>query len=158
MVKEGLIAQLETISKFFTNSTDCLSEEDSGFAPGEGMYTVAGHVAHAAQTIDWFMEGAFSADGFDLNFEKHIREAMACQSLTDARDRFKQAIGNALEVTGNNSDAEWQALLPADSIMGAVPRLVIISAISDHTAHHRGALTVYSRLIGKEPAMPYGAM
>jgi len=35
------------------------------------------------------------------------------------------------------------------------PRLVVIGAISDHTAHHRGALTVYARLLGKEPKMPY---
>jgi uncharacterized damage-inducible protein DinB len=26
----------------------------------------------------------------------------------------------------------------------------------EHTAHHRGALTVYSRLLGKVPPMPYG--
>jgi uncharacterized damage-inducible protein DinB len=26
----------------------------------------------------------------------------------------------------------------------------------EHTAHHRGALTVYSRLLGKVPLMPYG--
>jgi len=25
----------------------------------------------------------------------------------------------------------------------------------EHTAHHRGALTVYSRVLGKVPAMPY---
>jgi uncharacterized damage-inducible protein DinB len=26
----------------------------------------------------------------------------------------------------------------------------------EHTAHHRGALTVYSRKLGKVPPMPYG--
>ncbi len=26
---------------------------------------------------------------------------------------------------------------------------------SSHTAHHRGALAVYARLLGKVPAMPY---
>jgi uncharacterized damage-inducible protein DinB len=39
--------------------------------------------------------------------------------------------------------------------MGGVPRWSVVSAISDHTAHHRGALTVYSRLLGKVPVMPY---
>jgi hypothetical protein len=29
---------------------------------------------------------------------------------------------------------------------------------TDHTAHHRGALTVYSRLLGKVPKMPYADM
>ena len=39
--------------------------------------------------------------------------------------------------------------------MGGVPRAAILSGITDHTAHHRGALTVYARLLGKTPPMPY---
>jgi len=31
----------------------------------------------------------------------------------------------------------------------------VINAIVDHTAHHRGALSVYARLPGKVPMMPY---
>jgi len=42
----------------------------------------------------------------------------------------------------------------ADSVFGA-PRAAVVSGIADHTAHHRGALSVYARLIGKEPPMPY---
>jgi uncharacterized damage-inducible protein DinB len=40
-------------------------------------------------------------------------------------------------------------------VMGGAPRYAVISAIEDHTAHHRGALTVYSRLRGHVPTMPY---
>ena len=32
---------------------------------------------------------------------------------------------------------------------------VVVSAITDHTAHHRGALTVYARVSGLVPPMPY---
>jgi uncharacterized damage-inducible protein DinB len=39
--------------------------------------------------------------------------------------------------------------------MGGLPKHAIWTAVLDHTAHHRGALTVYSRLLGKVPAMPY---
>jgi uncharacterized damage-inducible protein DinB len=39
--------------------------------------------------------------------------------------------------------------------MGGVPRMAIFGAITDHTAHHRGALTVYARLAGAVPPMPY---
>ncbi|NJL28826.1 MAG: hypothetical protein HC897_13505 [Thermoanaerobaculia bacterium] len=39
--------------------------------------------------------------------------------------------------------------------MGGKPRAAIIGAIVDHTAHHRGTLTVYSRLLGYVPPMPY---
>ena len=33
--------------------------------------------------------------------------------------------------------------------------MAIASAITDHTAHHRGALTVYARVSGLVPPMPY---
>jgi uncharacterized damage-inducible protein DinB len=48
--------------------------------------------------------------------------------------------------------------LPPGPVMGGMPRMAIVGAIQDHTAHHRGALTVYSRLCGHTPAMPYMEM
>ena len=53
------------------------------------------------------------------------------------------------------SDAELMAPLPAGPIMGGAPRMAIFSAITDHTAHHRGALTVDARISGIVPPMPY---
>jgi len=32
--------------------------------------------------------------------------------------------------------------------------MAIFSAITAHTAHHRGALTVYARILGLVPPMP----
>ena len=40
--------------------------------------------------------------------------------------------------------------------MSGAPRLAVVSGIVDHTAHHRGALSVYCRLLNKVPPMPYG--
>jgi uncharacterized damage-inducible protein DinB len=40
--------------------------------------------------------------------------------------------------------------------MGGQPISDIVWAMVEHTAHHRGALTVYSRQLGKVPPMPYG--
>jgi uncharacterized damage-inducible protein DinB len=39
--------------------------------------------------------------------------------------------------------------------MGGLPRCTILNALTDHTAHHRGALSVYARLLGLVPPMPY---
>ena len=39
--------------------------------------------------------------------------------------------------------------------IGGIPRIAIIGSITDHTAHHRGALSVYARLNGVVPPMPY---
>ena len=119
------------------------------------MFTAANQVAHAAQTIDWFIDGAFNPNGFDMDFEGHDRQVRAVTSLTEARAAMKRAIEHAKAVVESKSDEEWAQPLPPGPIMGGLPRSAIFGAITDPTAHHRGALTVYARLLGKTPAMPY---
>ncbi len=155
MVKEGLVEQLKSAAEFFERSTRCLAEEDSNFSPSEDTYTVVNQVAHVAQTIDWFIEGMFKPEGFDLDFDAHTKVMMACTSLTSARQWFDRAIGTAIDVISSKTDQELLQPLPPGPVMGGAPRSAVVGAIADHTAHHRGALTVYSRLLGKVPLMPY---
>ncbi len=157
-MKDGLIADLQITHQFFLNSTSCLQEEDSGYAPKEDMFTVAQHVAHTADSIDWFIDGAFGSSGFDLNFDQLVADAKKCDSLKQALERFDQAINKAVQTIQDASDEELMTPLPEGPIMAGIPKVAIISAITDHTSHHRGALSVYSRLLGKEPKMPYGEM
>lgn len=156
MIREGLIEQLKSIAEFFERSTSCLSEEDSAFAPEEGMMTAAQQVAHVAGTVDWFLDGMFEPGGFNLDFTEHTKQYKACTSLASAREWFSRAVSHAITVIGGKTDEELMEPLPAGPVMGGVPRFAVVSGISDHTAHHRGALTVYSRLLGKVPKMPYG--
>lgn len=158
MMMDGLVAELKAVGTFFRVSTKCLGEEDSSFAPRKGMYTVAAQVAHAAQTIDWFVEGAFRPEGFDMNFEAHAAKTLAVTSLEEARRWFDRSLARAIEVVGSKSDVELQESLPPGPVMGGAPRLAIVGGIADHTAHHRGSLAVYARLLGKVPAMPYGEL
>ena len=156
MIKDNLIKELESSFGFFKNTIECLSEEDSDFAPKESMFTVSQQVAHAAQTVDWFIDGAFISNGFDLNFEKHTEETKNMKSLKQAKDIFTKAVEDAKSVLEKLSDEDLNKPLPEGPVMGGVPKLAIIGAMSDHSAHHRGALAVYARLLGKEPKMPYG--
>ena len=119
------------------------------------MMTVAQQVAHAAHTIDWFMEGAFRPEGFDTDFEAHARAVNGYTSLAAARAWFDKAYESARALVSTKSDADLLVRLPDGPIMGGAPRLAIFGAITDHTAHHRGALTVYARLQGVVPPMPY---
>ncbi len=155
MVKQVLKGELSSAHEFFNRSTRELTEADSGYAPKEGMFTVVGQVAHVAQTIDWFVAGAFAPDGFSMDFEKMDGETRGCTSLDAARAWFEKAVANAHEVIDSHSEEEWMTPLPPGPIMGGMPRMAIFGAINDHTAHHRGALTVYARLLGKVPPMPY---
>jgi uncharacterized damage-inducible protein DinB len=148
--------QLAASQDFFNRSTRVLEEADSGFRPRDGVMTVAQQVAHTAQTIDWFIEGASRPEGFDLDFEKHAKALEALTSLTAARKMFDTACANAIQFVRSLGPDGLAKPLPPGPIMGGEPVANIVWAMLDHTAHHRGALTVYSRLLGKVPIMPYG--
>jgi uncharacterized damage-inducible protein DinB len=152
------VAELSAAHEFFNRSTRNLSEAHSSVMPAAGMMTAAQQVAHTAQTVEWFMEGAFRPEGFDLDFEGLAKAVQACTSLAAARDWLERAMAAAKQRVGTLTDAELLAPLPDGPIMGGLPRMAIFSSITDHTAHHRGALTVYARLQGIVPPMPYGDM
>lgn len=152
------LVELGAAQEYFNRSTRNLTEEHSTVAPVEGMMTAAQQVAHAAHTVDWFIQGAFRPEGFDMNWEEHAKVVHGYTSLAAAREWFDKAVANAVATIAAKSDTDLTALLPPGPIMGGAPRMAIFSAITDHTAHHRGALTVYARLKGIVPPMPYMEM
>lgn len=155
MIGQDLAFFVRQQREFFLRSTRCLQEEHSGYAPAEGMLTVAQQVAHAAHTLGWFQEGAFRPEGFDMDFEAHAREIHAVTSLTEAREWFSNATDELANFLAGRTDEELKAPIAPGPILGGLPREQIAGALNDHTAHHRGALTVYSRLLGLTPPMPY---
>lgn len=156
MTPQDLANQIKGIKEFFDRSTRCLTEEHANYKPTDDMMTTAQQVAHVAQTFDWFIEGAFHRpDGFDMDFENHMKPVMACTSLAEARAWLDRAAQRAVEEISSKSMEELLAPLPPGPVMGGDPKLAIVSGIDDHTAHHRGVLTVYSRLNGLVPPMPY---
>lgn len=152
---QALVNELQGTQQFFNRSTECLNEDHANFRPAEGMFTTAQQVAHVAQTLDWFLEGAFRPEGFDMNFEEHIKAVLGIDSLKAARDWADKSFKTFIDKIGSLSPEELMEPLPAGPVMGGAPRLAIVGACVDHTAHHRGALTVYARLQGLTPAMPY---
>lgn len=146
---------LASTKQFFDRSTACLDESDAGFAPAAGMFSAAQQVAHVAQTVDWFREGAFSPKGFDMDFPGLEAKVRKVTSLAAARTWYDEACARLMRALKDRPAADWFVPIPKDTIMGGAPRVAIIDALADHTGHHRGALTVYARLRGKAPAMPY---
>ena len=158
MLKQGMLGQLAAMKEFFDRSTRSLVEADSSFAPKPEMFTAAQQVAHAAQTVEWFLNGAFATGGFDLDFESMEKQVRAITSLAAAREWFERACAAAVDSINAHPEQEWTAPLPEGPIMAGLPRYTIFGALTDHSAHHRGALTVYARLLGKVPPMPYMEM
>jgi hypothetical protein len=115
------------------------------------MMTAAQQMADAAHTADWFVHGAFRPEGFDTDFK--AQAVNGCTSLTAARAW--------LEIDGRGKGSHRcqerrrpDGAVAARPIMGGAPRMAIFSAITDHTAHDRGALPVYARVKGVVPPMP----
>ena len=154
MDSQSLQAQLRLAIHFFNTSTAWLKEEDAAFAPVEGMFTACQQVAHVAQTIDWFFEGAFGT-GWDMDFAGHEAEARAICTVAEARAWLARAVESAVSRLEKKSAAELLEPLPEGGIMAGSPRGAVIGGIVEHTSHHRGALAVYARLRGKTPPMPY---
>lgn len=155
MDPQVFVRELASAKDYFDRSTQCLVEEDSTFTPTGEVMTTAQQVAHVAQTVDWFMEGAFRPEGFDMDFDGLAKEVAKVESLAAAREWLDRSFAAASEDIAGRSADELAESLPEGPIMGGAPRFAILSAIQDHTAHHRGVLTVYSRLRGHKPVMPY---
>lgn len=153
MHREQLINTVKLTRMFFDKSTSRLVEDDSNYRPQNDMFTAAEHVAHVAQTIDWFVDGAFG-DGFDMDFEKHFAKIRAVEGLTEARTWLQKSTDDLLKRLTELPDEEWAQPIKGP-IMAGAPRSSIVNGIAEHTSHHRGALAVYQRLLGKTPEMPY---
>jgi len=154
-VSMALAEELKATLKFFQTTLSVFDEGDAGFAPNEELYTVAGHVAHTADSVGWFIEGAFG-EGWEMDFDGLIARAKAVTSLQEATEWLDRAFANAVEVVGSASNETLYEPIPDTRIMEGAPRIAVVSGIVDHTAHHRGSLAVYARLVGKVPPMPYG--
>jgi uncharacterized damage-inducible protein DinB len=158
MLAETICNEIQKVRIFFNNTIRVLDENDSGFKPQDEMYTVAQQIAHVAHTIDWFNDSAFSEEGPTWNddvMKEHETKMMGYTSLTEAKKWLEESFDRAIENFGSRSDEELTSLTPETSLMGANPRFLNAFGIQDHTAHHRGSLGVYVRLIGKTPPIPY---
>lgn len=153
-LQTAALAEAAATRKFFDRTTSVLDEADSGFRAAPETMTVAAMVAHVAQTLDWFRAGAFD-DDWRMDFEAMAAETDGVTSLAAARRWLAEAWQRLEARLAASSEAELAAPMADNPILGARPRGSVIGAVTDHTAHHRGSLAVFARLLGRVPPMPY---
>ncbi len=153
-LKAEALQQIQATRQFFDRTTRCLAESDSGFRGSPETMTVAQQVAHTAQTIDWLREGGLE-DRWEMDFEKSMAVTHAVKSLAEARRWLAEAWERLETRTKASSDEELGQPMADNPILGCRRRYHLYEGITDHCAHHRGALAVYARLAGKVPEMPY---
>ena len=154
MTPEILATTLKMSKEYLDRSTRVLEESDSGFAPDDNSFTVAVQLAHIGITVDWIMEGAFGK-GFDMDFASHDIRAEDFTSITAARALCDKNYQAAIALVSSKTNEELSELCAPNPVIGEQPKWAAVDVIVEHTAHHRGALSVYTRLLGKVPAMPY---
>ena len=152
--QETLATRLRTSLKYFQGTISGFDEADSRFAPDPEMFTVAGQVAHTADTVDWFVNGAFG-EGWNLDFAAIEARIKAVTSLAEANAWLERAFESAIRTVESASEEDLHTPIPDERMMKGMPRAGIVNGIVDHTAHHRGSLAVYLRVMGRKPQMPY---
>ena len=150
--------KLRSSQEFFERTMSCLQEEDGTFQPQETAFSTIAQVAHAAQTVDWFMDGITEGKTFSTDFEGLEKELAETKTLQAAKAWFHRSMAMAIQAAEEQPDSFWHSKLPDGPMFAGMPRSFALGGILDHNAHHRGALSVYARLCGHKPAMPYGDM
>ncbi len=145
---------VQTERKFLTNGIKQFKPEHGDFKPQDGMRTVTQLIRHIAWSVNWFREGAFGS-GFSMNFEQEESELSKPFPFEDAVAELNEAYDDWIVTLETKTSEELTSPLDENPVFGPAPKLVCISANADHTAHHRGALMVYLRLLGETPKMIY---
>jgi uncharacterized damage-inducible protein DinB len=153
---DALQRSLANVKQFFDRTLSIFDESDAAYTPAPGMFSTAQQVAHAAQTFDWFLEGAFRPEGFGMDFPALEQKVREVTTLERAKAWLEEAYGRVVAALKERSPGEWSKPIAKETLMGGAPRSSIVDGLVDHTAHHRGSLQVYARLRGKTPLMPYG--
>ncbi|BAZ71122.1 hypothetical protein NIES4106_59190 (plasmid) [Fischerella sp. NIES-4106] len=178
------VRKIQVHREYFHRSLECFTEKDSSFRPSNDCLTVAGQVIHVIFGIEFCLSGMFgSYDGItpvsqrkrgfnDLDWtvwasEMNLSEALDAEafpeaiegsrSLIKAMVLFDQAMDIAANMFVSKTVEEIETEpLPENPLWAPEFRYPdILEVMNDHTAHHRGSLAVYARLLGKESKFPY---
>lgn len=158
MERNSAVEMLHQQREFFLRSTSVFDEADSNFRPTTEQRTVAQMMRHTWRSVKWFTDAVFTDIGFSMDFEGDERETQQAVSVEEERKLLDQEYDRAIEFWGALSEEQVAEPIPDNPLFGPVPKLTLVFACHDHTAHHRGALTVYARALGKVPHEPYADM
>lgn len=119
-----------------------------------------GYLTEIVANIHSWVAMAINQEELDLNPpggpkykpEPLTTSAALLTALNKSTDAARSALANA---TDEHLMRPWK-LLVAGNVVSEAPRHVMIRDILNHSAHHRGQLTVYLRLLGATVPALYG--
>jgi hypothetical protein len=88
--------KLRASQEFFERTLACMQEEDGTFQPQESAFSTIAQVAHAAQTVDWFMGGIEEGKTFNTDSEGLEKELVYTKTLQAAKAWFQRSMAMAI--------------------------------------------------------------
>jgi hypothetical protein len=174
--------RLDAHKEFFHRTTACFRPQDGGFRPRPDMLSVNGQILHVTAAMEFFLAGlVVSFDrlkpgpwvsrrgkgaswiGLGTGFADMAwtEEATLDQEAIDddasvrtALKAFDGTMDIVCRVFAQFTPEEMTSPLPRNPLDLRSPQHVL-DILLDHTAHHRGALAQYARLLGHDPSIPY---
>jgi uncharacterized damage-inducible protein DinB len=139
---------------FLMNILKDFKPEHSDYKPQKEMKTVGQQIRHIELTIKFHYYSTFGP-GFDMSFQEYLAEMKKPISLEKALQGLHRMYDEAIAMLEKTTAEELLADLPNNPMLGTGACYTVIYKNSEHTAHHRGALSVYLRMLGITPAMVY---
>lgn len=176
------VARLGIHKEFFHRTIACFRPEEGSFQPRPDMLSVNGQILHVTAAIELFLSGLFVAfkrlrsetlvslrgegeawiglsSGFtDMGWTEQAsleHEASGpARSMEAALAAFDGTMDIAASVFSELTSEDMVQPLAQNPLDLRTPQHVL-EILLDHTAHHRGALAQYARLLGHDPSIPY---
>jgi hypothetical protein len=169
---------------FFHRTVACFREEHATFRPRENMLSVAGQILHSAVGLE-VMLGTYlqslprfagrrwvsprgEAEGWagsdkgldDLGWTnasdgEPVKDEAVATSLEKSLAVLDATFELFIQLFSEIPEAELNAPLVSKLYPPGANGWFVIEGAMDHTAHHRGALAQYARLLGLSPKLPY---
>jgi uncharacterized damage-inducible protein DinB len=141
--------------QFLNNIIKDFKPEHETFRPTPDMWTVAQQIRHIGRCAYWFRKGGFE-NHWEMDFEGEMKEMAKPVTLKAAIAELDSEYNALIAFLESVPPAVLAEPLEPNPIFPiGVPRSIVVDSLCEHTAHHRGALSVYLRLLGIKPTMAY---
>jgi hypothetical protein len=138
----------------FLRGISPITEADSSFKLTDDGRTAAQQIAHAAQIVDFCVEGAVGS-GFDYDYVAREEALGDVTSVTAAIASVNRAFDDAIDRFERAPIAVLLGPLPEGGMLSSEMAISAVGAILDGVAEQRGVLAAYIEALGRTPGFPY---
>ena len=157
-IAESLAADLKYEATLSRRVLEKIPADNYDWKPHEKSMSLCQLASHIAETPMWL--GSMMGDVFDFATDMGDYKPFAAADQSELLAAFDVNLANAVSLLeGKNDDfmaGVWKGVSGEKEIMAGPRHKIARSILIHHTAHHRGQLTVYMRLLDVPVPPTYG--